>query len=124
MEIIGFILAFVIGITLGLVGAGGSILTITVLVYILGIPPIMATTYSLFIVGVTSLVGSIDYFRKGLVDLKKGLFFSFPAFIMVFLMRKFVMPYIPKVVYQSADFTISKNLMVMLIFAVLMLSAS
>jgi uncharacterized protein len=75
MEIIGFILAFVIGITLGLVGAGGSILTITVLVYILGIPPIMATTYSLFIVGVTSLVGSIDYFRKGLVDLKKGLFF-------------------------------------------------
>lgn len=124
MEIIGFILAFVIGITLGLVGAGGSILTITVLVYILGIPPIMATTYSLFIVGVTSLVGSIDYFRKGLVDLKKGLFFSFPAFIMVFLMRKFVMPYIPQVVYQSADFTISKNLMVMLIFAVLMIGAS
>ena len=69
MEIIGFVLAFVIGITLGLVGAGGSILTITVLVYILGIPPTMATTYSLFIVGVTSLVGSIDYFRKWTISI-------------------------------------------------------
>ncbi|AFK02703.1 protein of unknown function DUF81 [Emticicia oligotrophica DSM 17448] len=124
MEIIGFILAFVIGITLGLVGAGGSILTVTVLVYVLQISPTMATTYSLFIVGITSLVGSIDYFRKGLVDLKKGLFFSFPAFVMVFLMRKFVMHEIPEVVWQTANFILSKNLLVMLFFALLMIGAS
>lgn len=77
MEIVGFILAFIIGITLGLVGAGGSILTITVFVYVLHISPTLSTTYSLFIVGITSFVGSIDYFRKGLVDLQKGLFFLF-----------------------------------------------
>lgn len=124
MEIIGFLFALFIGITLGLVGAGGSILTITVLVYILQISPTLSTTYSLFIVGITSLVGSIDYFRKGLVDLKKGLFFSFPAFIMVFLIRKFVMPRIPEIVYEAATFTISKNLMVMLVFAFLMIGAS
>ena len=123
MEIIGFLFALFIGITLGLVGAGGSILTITVLVYILQISPTLSTTYSLFIVGITSLVGSIDYFRKGLVDLQKGLFFSFPAFIMVFLMRKFVMPRIPEIVYQSATFSVSKNLMVMLVFAFLMIGA-
>lgn len=124
MEIIGLILAFIIGITLGLVGAGGSILTITVLVYILNIQPTLATTYSLFIVGISSLVGSIDYFRKGLVDLEKGLFFSFPAFIMVFLMRKIVMPQIPDIIYQSGEMSISKNLLVMTVFALLMIAAS
>ena len=124
MEIIGFILAFIIGITLGLVGAGGSILTITVLVYILRISPVLATTYSLFIVSITSFVGSIDYFRKGLIDLKKGLFFSFPAFIMVFLMRKFVMSQIPNIIFESETFKLSKNLMVMLLFALLMIGAS
>lgn len=124
MEIIGFGLAFLIGITLGLIGAGGSILTVTVLVYIMGISPTTATTYSLFIVGISSLVGSIDYFRKGLVDIRKGLFFSFPAFIMVFIMRKFVMHRIPDVIYQFENFTFTKNLMVMLLFGLLMIGAS
>jgi uncharacterized protein len=124
LEILGFILAFLIGTTLGLIGAGGSILTITVLVYILGISPTLSTTYSLFIVGITSLVGSIDYFRKGMVDFQKGLFFSFPAFIMVFVMRKFVMPKIPAIVFQNSSLVISKNLLVMLFFALLMIIAS
>ena len=124
MEILGFLLAFLIGGTLGLIGAGGSILTITVLVYILGISPTLSTTYSLFIVGITSLVGSIDYFRKGLVDFRKGLFFSFPAFIMVFSMRKFVMPHIPEIIFQSEKFILTKNLLVMLCFAFLMIVAS
>lgn len=124
MEIIGFLLAFLIGTTLGLIGAGGSILTVTVLVYVLGISPTLSTTYSLFIVGITSLVGSIDYFRKGMVDFQKGLFFSFPAFIMVFVMRKFVMPHIPAIVFQNKDLVISKNLLVMLFFALLMIAAS
>ncbi len=123
MELIGFLLAFLIGSTLGLIGAGGSILTMTVLVYILGINPALATTYSLFIVGITSLVGSIDYFRKGLVDLQKGLFFSFPAFLMVFTMRKFIMPIIPADI-QIATFSIPKNVLVMIFFALLMIGAS
>jgi uncharacterized protein len=124
LEILGFILAFLIGTTLGLIGAGGSILTITVLVYILGISPTLSTTYSLFIVGITSLVGSIDYFRKDMVDFQKGLFFSFPAFIMVFIMRKFIMAKIPTIVFQNNSVVISKNLLVMLFFALLMIIAS
>lgn len=124
MEIIGFGLAFLIGITLGLIGAGGSILTVTVLVYVMGISPTRATTYSLFIVGVSSLVGAIDYFRKGLIDIRKGLFFSFPAFIMVFIMRKYVIQRIPEVIYQFENFTFTKNLMVMLLFGLLMIGAS
>lgn len=124
MEYLGFALALFIGLTLGTIGAGGAILTITVLVYILGFSPIEATTYSLVIVGISSFVGSIDYFRKGLVDVKKGLFFSFPAFVMVFIMRKFVLPTLPDIIYQSSSFTLSKDLLVMLIFALLMIGAS
>lgn len=124
MEYLGFALALFIGLTLGTIGAGGAILTITVLVYILGFSPIEATTYSLVIVGISSFVGSIDYFRKGLVDIKKGLFFSFPAFVMVFIMRKFVLPTLPDIIYQSSSFTLSKDLLVMVIFALLMIGAS
>lgn len=124
MEYVGFALALFIGLTLGTIGAGGAILTITVLVYILGFSPIEATTYSLVIVGISAFVGSIDYFRKGLVDLKKGLFFSFPAFVMVFIMRKFVLPSLPEIIYQSSSFTLSKDLLVMVIFALLMIGAS
>ncbi len=124
MQYLGFALALFIGLTLGTIGAGGAILTITVLVYILGFSPIEATTYSLVIVGISSFVGSIDYFRKGLVDVKKGLFFSFPAFVMVFIMRKFVLPTLPDIIFQSSSFTLSKDLLVMVIFALLMIGAS
>ncbi len=124
MEYLGFVLALFIGLTLGTIGAGGAILTITVLVYVLGFSPIEATTYSLVIVGVSALVGSIDYFRKGLVDLKKGLFFSFPAFVMVFIMRTFVLPSLPEIIYASRSFTLSKDLLIMVVFALLMIGAS
>jgi uncharacterized membrane protein YfcA len=124
MEYIGLFLALFIGVTLGTIGAGGAILTITVLVYILDFSPIEATTYSLVIVGISAFVGSIDYFRKGLVDIKKGLFFSFPAFVMVFIMRRYVLPSLPEVIYQSSSLTLSKDLMVMVIFALLMIGAS
>ncbi|SOE21521.1 hypothetical protein SAMN06298216_1983 [Spirosomataceae bacterium TFI 002] len=121
---IGLFLALIIGITLGLIGAGGAILTVSVLVYILGYSPLEATSYSLVIVGVSSLVGAIDYARKGLVDFKKGLFFSFPAFVMVLFMRQYVLPRIPEHIYQSGDFVLTKNLLIMVVFAVLMMLAS
>ena len=76
LEVLGFASAVVIGITLGLIGGGGSILTVPVLVYLLKSDPVQATAYSLFVVGVSSVVGSITYFRKGLVELKDGPLYS------------------------------------------------
>ena len=61
MEIAGYIAAILIGISLGLIGGGGSILTVPVLVYLFHIEPVLATTWSLFIVGVTSLTGICLY---------------------------------------------------------------
>ena len=49
-EVIGFILAILVGISLGLIGSGGSILTVPVLVYVMSVEPVLATAYSLFVV--------------------------------------------------------------------------
>jgi uncharacterized membrane protein YfcA len=59
MEIIGYLASLFIGVSLGLIGGGGSILTVPVLVYLFGVNPILATAYSLFVVGASSLVGAI-----------------------------------------------------------------
>ncbi|MFZ9189415.1 MAG: TSUP family transporter, partial [Algoriphagus sp.] len=93
--IIGFAAAILIGVSLGLIGGGGSILTVPVMVYILGIDPVLATAYSLFVVGSTSLVGAGTYMKKGLVNYKTALVFAIPSFIAVFLTRKFLVPALP-----------------------------
>ena len=75
--LIGFAAAILIGVSLGLIGGGGSILTVPVLVYILGVDPVLATAYSLFVVGSTSLVGAGTYMKKGLVNYKTAIVFAF-----------------------------------------------
>lgn len=124
MVLSGFLLAVVIGLLLSLLGGGGSILTVPVLVYIFGLAPNIATAYSLLIVGLSSLVGSVAYFRKGLASFKTALFFSFPSFLMVFVMRKFVVPAIPFEIYKSGHWVLTKNLLIMVVFALLMVPAS
>ena len=95
IEILGYAAAIIIGISLGLIGGGGSILTVPILVYLLGISPVMSTAYSLFIVGGSSLVGVVNYARKGLVDYKTALAFGLPSLVAVFVTRKFIVPAIP-----------------------------
>ena len=67
-QVIGFALAVLIGLTLGLVGGGGSILTVPVLVYVMGYEPKSAVAMSLPVVGVTSLVGAVGHWREGNLD--------------------------------------------------------
>lgn len=124
MDLVGYILAIAIGLLLSLLGGGGSILTVPVLVYVFSIDPSLATAYSLLIVGITSAVASINYLRKGLASPKTALFFSFPSFIMVFSTRKYFMPMIPDKIAQFGDFILTKNTLIMLTFALLMVLAS
>ncbi|MFN8353166.1 MAG: sulfite exporter TauE/SafE family protein [Spirosomataceae bacterium] len=124
MELLGYSLAIMIGLLLSLLGGGGSILTVPVLVYVFGIEPALATAYSLFIVGVSSLVGSVNYLRQGLASSKTALFFSFPSFVMVYVMRKIVVPQIPAQILTLGSFVLSKNVLIMLVFAVTMVLAS
>lgn len=124
IQILGFVGALIIGIVLGLIGGGGSILTVPVLVYLLSINPVTATAYSLFIVGSTSLVGAVKNFSKGLVDLRTAVVFSIPAFISVYLTRKFLVPAIPEYLFSVGNLDITRDIAIMVFFAIIMLLAS
>lgn len=122
--LIGFAAAVLIGVSLGLIGGGGSILTVPVLVYILGVDPVLATAYSLFVVGSTSLVGAGTYMKKGLVNYKTAIVFAIPSFIAVFLTRKFLVPALPDPLFTVGEAIVTKNIGIMVFFAIIMLAAS
>jgi len=124
MEILGYVLAALVGISLGLIGGGGSILTVPILVYIMGINPVLATSYSLFIVGTTALVGAYNNYRKGLVSISTALLFGISSVSTVFLTRKILMPAIPPVLFTVHHFQVTQSMATMVLFAVLMLLAS
>lgn len=124
LHISGFIGAFLIGIVLGLIGGGGSILTVPVLVYLMGINPVTATGYSLFVVGVSSLIGAFINMRKKLVQVRTAFVFAFPAFVVVYIMRRFVMPAIPENLFSVGEIVVTKDHVIMVFFAVVMLITS
>ena len=124
MEIIGYIASILIGISLGLIGGGGSILTVPVLVYLFHVDPVQATAYSLFIVGASSLVGSWPKYKQGFVNLKTAIIFGIPSIAAVFATRKFIVPAIPNELGEFAGIAITKSLLMMMLFAVLMVAAS
>jgi len=124
MEIIGYIASVLIGVSLGLIGGGGSILTVPVLVYLFNVEPVIATSYSLFIVGATSLAGVLPKYRKGLVNLKTSIIFGLPAIAAVYATRAFIVPAIPVDVFVVGSFVITKSILLMILFAVLMVFAS
>ena len=121
MEIIGFVCAMFVGISLGVLGSGGSILTVPIMVYLLHVNAVDATGYSLFVVGITSTIGCAAYFRKKLVDVKTAAIFAVPSIVSVFLTRQFLMPAIPNPVFVSPSFSLSKEFLIMILFALLMM---
>lgn len=124
IEIVGFAAAILIGMSLGLIGGGGSILTVPILVYFLNVPPVMATAYSLFVVGATSAVGAFRNVAKKSINFKAAIVFSIPSLIAVFITRRFLMPAIPEQLAQFGAFTITKDLLIMTVFALLMVFTS
>lgn len=124
IELFGFSGALLLGIVLGLIGGGGSILTVPIFVYLLGIDPVLATGYSLFVVGSTALVGAIRNAQKGMVDFKTGIIFAIPAFIAVYLTRKFLVPAMPNELFSVGDFLVTKSTAIMIFFALIMVLAA
>jgi uncharacterized membrane protein YfcA len=124
MEILGYIASAIIGVSLGLIGGGGSILTVPVLVYLMGVEPVVATAYSLFIVGSTALVGAVPKWQNGVVNLKTAFIFGVPAIAAVYATRAWLVPLIPQEVFTVGGFVVTKSVLLMLLFAVLMVAAS
>lgn len=123
-QILGYIGALIVGLVLGLIGGGGSILTVPLLVYFLGYNPIVASAYSLFVVGTSSMVGTYQKFKKGLVDFKTGLAFTFPSFISVYLTRRYLVPNIPEVLFSLNNYEVTNDMAIMIFFSIIMLLAA
>ena len=122
-ELLGFFGAFIVGLILGLIGSGGSILSVPILVYLFGINPVTATAYSLFIVGTTSLIGSIKNIRNKLINYSSTLLFSFSAVITVYLTRKYLIHLIPETIINTDLIFLNKDQLIMMLFSLLMLVA-
>ncbi|MDA1353825.1 MAG: sulfite exporter TauE/SafE family protein [bacterium] len=118
--ILGYLLAIGMGCVLGLLGGGGSILTVPILVYLFGISPILATGYSLFVVGLTSAFGVVSYLRQGIVDIRLALTFSIPALVGVLVSRRYVLPALPSEI-ETVLGVLSKDTLVMIAFAFLVI---
>src|SRR5690606_20844093 len=104
LEIIGYFAALLIGLSLGLIGGGGSVLTVPVLVYLLGLRPVIASAYSLFIVVLTTLVGSYNFYKKGVVSMKTAIVFGLPSILAVYATRRYIVPAIPENLFSIGEF--------------------
>ncbi len=124
MHLLGYIASLLIGLSLGLIGGGGSILTMPVMVYLFGVSPVAAASYSLFVVGSTSLVGAARQYKKGLVNVRMALLFAAASVVTVFLIRRWLVPAIPENIATIHGFVITENWLTMVLFAILMLISS
>ncbi len=123
MILAGYILAILTGLSLRLIGGGGSILTVPILVYFFGIDAVTASSYSLFVVGIASLTGTVNAFSQKEIAYTQVFLFGIPSLLFVFLMRKVIMPLIPEVINLNI-FSISKGRLVLIVFAILMIVAA
>jgi len=121
IELLGFLSAFFIGLVLGILGGGGSILTVPVLVYIFSLNPVTASAYSLFVVGVLGLGGVIRNLNRKLIDYKVGIIYGIPSFIAVYITRKYLIPELPEILFEFGNQEVSRDLGLMLFFAIIML---
>ena len=124
MEIIGYFLAIAIGVSLGLIGGGGSILAVPVLAYLFGMDEKVATAYSLFIVGTAALVGGLRQHRNGNVDWRTAAVFGLPAIAGVWAVRHYVVPALPDVLFTAGGLELTRRMGMFGLYAVLMVWAA
>ena len=122
--ILVYCLFLLIGLTLGLIGGGGSILSVPVLVYLMQYPAEVATGYSLFIVGITSLIGGFAFIKRGDISFESLMQFAIPSLITVFLVRKYLIPALPDILFSINDYSVTKQSFIMLVFSILIIFSS
>jgi uncharacterized protein len=124
LELIGFVAAFFVGLVLGLLGGGGSILALPVMVYLFHIKAETATAYSLFVIGFASLIGTFQNVRNRLVQPRTALLFAIPAVVSISLTRTWLLPALPAELRFGRQLVFEKDIFIMLLFAILMVLAS
>jgi len=120
MYLFGLLLSLIIGIVLGLVGGGGSILTVPLVHYVFGESLFLATTYSLFVVAIAAAMGVVTRIPKKQIDFRGGIVFVIPSMITAFLIRRFVMHLFP-ISFSIGGFELSRDVAISILLIVVML---
>lgn len=123
-ELLGYFGALIIGLVVGLFGGGGSILAVPIFVYLFHLNPILATSYSLFVVGFSAAAGTIINIKKKLIDYKIAIIFSFPALFSVFVVRRYLISSLPEVILDTGSIYITTKMALMLLFSIVILLSS
>lgn len=123
MELLGYFGAVLMGLSLGLIGGGGSVLTVPIMVYLFRVEPVLATAYSLFCVGLTSLAGALSHIRMGNIHWRMSVVFGIPSILAVYATRAWLLPAIPDPILQVGSFTLSRSLGILLLFALVVMAA-
>ncbi|MBL4581752.1 MAG: sulfite exporter TauE/SafE family protein, partial [Gammaproteobacteria bacterium] len=118
-EYIGFAGAIVVGLLVVLIGAGGSILTVPVLVYLFHLSPVVATGYALLIVGTTSIISTLSYIKRKMVNYRIAIIFGIPSVSAVYLTRRFMLPALPDEMFTIGEYIITKDTFLMLLMGAL-----
>jgi uncharacterized protein len=124
MELVGYLALIGIGVVLSLMGGGGSLLSVPILVYLFSLDIVTASSYSLFIVGTTSLLGAWLKQKEQRVDLRSGMMFSASSVVAIFLARKWILPWIPEELLSLNSILITKRALILTIFALLAITSS
>lgn len=125
MEIVGYISALFIGLSLGMIGSGGTILALPIFVYLFGIKNMQtATHYTMFVVGVTAFIGAYRKYQENMVDVKTAINFLIPSLLSLFFTRKVILPMMPDELIHIGSFILTKNIFLLILFAVIMLFSS
>lgn len=124
IHVLGYFGALAVGLVLGLMGGGGSIMAFPIFAYLFQISPMMTATYSLFVVGTSASVGALKSFKKGLIEFRIAFVFAIPVFAAVYITRRFLIHHIPEQLISIRGFELTRDMGIMLLFAVLMIIAS
>lgn len=124
LETLGYVAAVLVGLSLGLLGAGGSILVVPILVYLMGMPYSEATGQSLFVVGTVALSGSVAYHRRGLVHWAAAISFLPPAGLGTYASQAVLNPALPDRLFRLGASEVSKETALAVLFALLLCCAS
>jgi uncharacterized protein len=124
MELVGYLALIGIGIVLSLMGGGGSLLSVPILVYLFSLDIVTASSYSLFIVGTTSLLGALLKHKEQRADLRAGIIFSMSSVVAVFSTRKWIIPSIPEEILLGNDLVVTKRALILGVFAMLVIASS
>jgi uncharacterized membrane protein YfcA len=123
-QLVGYVLGLLMGITLGLIGAGGSALTVPIMVFLFQLDATLATTYSLFIVGLTSLFGSFKQIKEKRVAWDFVTLFGVPSIFSIFVSRRYLLPAIPKDIFELSSLIVTKDNLLLGVFSLVLMAAS